>query len=654
MPPPKLYNALQNSILSKSFTLMRFLTFQIRSLSSTSSASAPATPSQDHVCHLILEQKSTSKAIETFRWASSLPNFTHSQSTYRALIHKLCTFRRFDNVKQLLDEMPDSIGIPPGDEIFVTIVRGFGRASMTRAVIKVLDLVYKFHSSPSLKIYNSILDVLVKEDIDIAREFYRKSMMESGKWKVGRARSLMYEMVEPNDVTFNILISGYCKEENLVQALVMLEKSFAMDFVPDIVSVTKVVEGLCKAGRVTEAAEVLDRVECMGASLDVVAYNTLIKGFCGVGKVKVGIHFLKQMESRGSLPNVDTYNILISGFCYSGMLDLALDLFNDMKTDGIRWNFATFDTIIRGLCSKGRIDEGFSILELMEESKEGSGGHISPYNSIIYGLFKQNRFDEAVEFLTKLGKMFPRAVDRSMTIFEHCKQGSIDDAKRVYDQMIDEGGVPSILVYDCLVHRLSENSCVREAVELMNEMIANNCFPVPSTFNAIIAGFCRQEKVESALKFMEDITARECETNAETYGPLINVTCKKGDLQKALQLFLEMIRNTFNVTKCNEIVVTSGASNISRGSTSSIHGCFSEVYSSSPNNVPSQGPIVENLFIINHTKTIPYVYDGDTLASLRDEEWQKVISNLEAGDKVQIVVAGLGFTMKKTSLSHIC
>ncbi|KAL1330929.1 hypothetical protein AAHE18_12G145100 [Arachis hypogaea] len=84
-----------------------------------------------------------------------------------------------------------------------------------------------------------------------------------------------------------------------------------------------------------------------------------------------------------------------------------------------------------------------------------------------------------------------------MTIFEHCKQGSIDDAKRVYDQMIDEG-------------------------------------------------FCRQEKVESALKFMEDITARECETNAETYGPLINVT------------------------------LTSGASNISRGSTSSIHGCFSE------------------------------------------------------------------------------
>jgi len=119
------------------------------------------------------------------------------------------------------------------------------------------------------------------------------------------------------------------------------------------------------------------------------------------------------------------------------MLDLALDLFNDMKTDGINRNFVTFDTMIRGLCSEGRIEDGFAILELMEETKEGSKGHVSPYNSIIYGLFKQNRFDEASEFLSKMGKLFPRAVDRSTTIVQKCKEGTIDDAKNVYDKMID-------------------------------------------------------------------------------------------------------------------------------------------------------------------------------------------------------------------------
>ncbi|KAK7307427.1 hypothetical protein VNO77_40479 [Canavalia gladiata] len=582
----KLWKALPHASTPYACYLRRFL-FQTHSSTYSSAA-----PSHEHISQLILDQKSASQALETFKWASTVPNFVHSQSTYRALIHKLCTFRRFDTVKQVLDEMPDSVGAPPGDDIFITIIRGLGRARMTRSVIKVLDLAYKFHGTPSLKIFNSILDVLVKEDIDIAREFYRKSMMGTGvegddytfgilmkglcltnrlgegfkllqliksrgvtpntvvyntllhalcrNGKVGRARSLMNEMEEPNDVTFNILISGYCKEENSVQALVLLEKSFSMGFVPDVVSVTKVLEILCNAGRVTEAAEVLERVESMGGSLDVVAYNTLIKGFCGAGKVKVGLHFLKQMESKGCLPNVDTYNILISGFCESGMLDLALNLFNDMKTDGIKWSFVTFDTVIRGLCSEGRMEDGFSILELMEESKEGSRGHISPYNSIIYGLFKQNRFDEAVEFLTKMGKLFPRAVDRSLRILEHCKEGTIEDAKSVYNQMIDEGGIPSILVYNSLVHEFSQEGSVREAVELMNEMIANNCFPIPSTFNAIIAAFCRQGKVESALKLVEDITSRGCVPNTETYSPLIDVLCRKGDLQKAMQIFIEM------------------------------------------------------------------------------------------------------------------
>ena len=70
----------------------------------------------------------------------------------------------------------------------------------------------------------------------------------------------------------------------------------------------------------------------------------------------------------------------------------------------------------------------------MEESKEGSRGKINPYNSIIYGLLKQNRFYDTGEFLKKTGNLFPRAVNRSLMILEHYKKGSIEDAERVCDQ----------------------------------------------------------------------------------------------------------------------------------------------------------------------------------------------------------------------------
>ncbi|KAL6959806.1 hypothetical protein U1Q18_039958 [Sarracenia purpurea var. burkii] len=550
-------------------------------------------PTHQHIAHLVLEQKTATQALQTFRWASKLPNFSHSQSTYRALVHKLCTLRRFDTVNQLLDEMPSSIGSPPDEDIFVTIARGLGRARMIRDVIKVLDLVSKFQETPSLKLFNSILDVLVKEDIDLARKFYREKMMECGvrgddytfgilmkglcltnridegfkllaaiksrgftpntviyntllhalckNGKVGRARSLMNEMVKPNEVTFNILISAYCKEANLVQALVMLEKTFSNGLVPDVVSVTKVIEILCNDGRVTEAAEVLERIESKGGTVDVVAYTTLIKGFCKAGKMKLALRFLKEMEGKGCLPNVDTYNVLIFGFCESGTLDSALDMFHEMKSAGISWNFVTFNTLIRGLCSGGRMEDGFKILELMEETKGGSEGHIGPYNSIIYGLYKENRLEEGVEFLTKMGKMFPRAVDRSSKILGFCEEGSIEDAKRLYDQMTGEGGIPSALVYASLIHGFCQQGRVKEAFELMNEMVGHSYFPVAMTFNAIITGLCRVGKVGSAFKLLEEIVGKGELPNIWSYSPLVEASCRKGDFQKAMSLLLQML-----------------------------------------------------------------------------------------------------------------
>lgn len=62
-------------------------------------------------------------------------------------------------------------------------------------------------------------------------------------------------------MTFNILISAYCGEGDLVQALVMLEKSFSEGYIPEVITVTKLVQLLCNDGRVSEAVEVLERVE---------------------------------------------------------------------------------------------------------------------------------------------------------------------------------------------------------------------------------------------------------------------------------------------------------------------------------------------------------------------------------------------------------
>ncbi|CAN8271258.1 unnamed protein product [Cochlearia groenlandica] len=581
-------------------SLLQLRCFSSQSLSpssSSSSSSSLSVPSDDHIIHLILDAKSPSGALETFQWASKFPGFTHSRPTYRSLIHKLCLFRRFETAHHMLDEMPTKIGLLPDDSIFITIIRGLGRARMIKRVISVIDLVSKFGIKPSVKVFNSVLDVLVKEDIDIARGFFRRKMMACGvhgdeytygilmkglcltnrisdgfkllqvmknrgglgpntvvyntlihalckNGKAGRGRSLMSEMKEPNVVTFNILISAYCNERKLIQSMVLLEKCFGFGFVPDVVTVTKVLELLCDEGRVSEALEVLERVEKNGGKIDVVACNTLVRGYCAVKKVRVAHRFFKEMERKGYLPNVETYNLLIAGFCEAGMLDSALDTFNDMKTDAVRWNFATFNTLIKGLCVGGRTNDGLKTLELMQDSENIHGAITDPYNSVIYGFYKEKRWEEALEFLLKMDKLFPRAVERSFKLINLCEKGGVDDVKTAYEQMIREGGVPNVVVSHCLIHRYSQEGYMEETLELINEMVTRGYLPQSATFNGVILGFCKKDSVVNGVKFVEDMAERGCVPDGDSYNPLVGEFCVKGDFEKAWLLFSRMVEKS--------------------------------------------------------------------------------------------------------------
>jgi len=73
------------------------------------------------------------------------------------------------------------------------------------------------------------------------------------------------------------------------------------------------------------------------------------------------------------------------------------------------------------------------------------------------------------------------------------------------------------------------------------------------------------------------------------------------------------------------------------------------VYSSSPDGITSDG--LKNVLVINHTKTTIQLYKRDVLSSLENEEWQRVVSNMEPGDKVEIVVVfGNSFVVMRTTV----
>ncbi|CAJ2655770.1 unnamed protein product [Trifolium pratense] len=77
---------------------------------------------------------------------------------------------------------------------------------------------------------------------------------------------------------------------------------------------------------------------------------------------------------------------------------------------------------------------------------------------------------------------------------------------------------------------------------------------------------------------------------------------------------------------------------------------LSVAYYSCSDNITSEG--CQGVLIINYTKTTIHAYKRDTLTSFEDEDWQSITSNLEPGNKVEVVVVfGEGFIVDKTTVS---
>ncbi|XP_061350461.1 disease resistance protein RUN1-like [Gastrolobium bilobum] len=77
------------------------------------------------------------------------------------------------------------------------------------------------------------------------------------------------------------------------------------------------------------------------------------------------------------------------------------------------------------------------------------------------------------------------------------------------------------------------------------------------------------------------------------------------------------------------------------------------VYSSNPENMAVES--VVSVLIINYTKCTILIYKGDTAMSFNDEDWEGLISNLGAGDNIEIFVAfENGMIVKETYIYLTC
>ncbi|XP_019090468.1 PREDICTED: pentatricopeptide repeat-containing protein At5g18475-like [Camelina sativa] len=257
--------------------------------------------------------------------------------------------------------------------------------------------------------------------------------------------------------------------------------------------------------------------------------------------------FNKASQQTGFNHNNATYNVLLDSLVRHKKF-LAVDaILHQMKYETCRFQESLFLNLMKHFSSFGlhdKVMDMFNLIQVIARVKPS----LRAISTCLNLLIDSGEVDLARKLLLyakhNLG-LLPNTCIFNILVKHHCKNGDIDSAFRVVEEMKRCGiSYPDSITYSTLINCLFAHSRSKEAMELFEVMISKEGFsPDPVTFNVIINGFCRSGEVERAKMILDFMKKNGCNPNVYNYSALMNGYSREGKVQEAKRIFREVKQN---------------------------------------------------------------------------------------------------------------
>ncbi|KAK6914598.1 Pentatricopeptide repeat [Dillenia turbinata] len=425
--------------------------------------------------------------------------------TYTALIHAYLKARRLSDANELFQIMI-SAGCIPNVVTYTALIDGHCKAGEVKRACQIyarmrgdvgitdVNMYFTVNSDskePNVYTYGALIDGLckahkVKEACDLLS-------------------SMSTEGCEPNQIVYDALIDGFCKVGKLDDAQEVFSKMSERGYSPNVYTYSSLIDRLFKDKRLDLALKVLSKMLENSCSPNVIIYTEMIDGLCKVGKTDEAFKLMLMMEEKGCPPNVVTYTAMIDGFGKVGKVDKCLELLRQMGSKSCAPNFVTYKVLINHCCAAGLLDEAYNLLEEMKQTYWPR--HITGFRKVIEG-FKR-------EFIISLGLLDELTENISapvtsvyrVLINSFCKAGRLEAALELHKEIsssllyssANKNMCSSLIQSLCLAHK------VDEAFKLYADMISKGAVPDISVFSILIKGLVKVDRWAEALQLSDSV-----------------------------------------------------------------------------------------------------------------------------------------------------
>lgn len=289
---------------------------------------------------------------------------------------------------------------------------------------------------------------------------------------------------QPNETTWAIVISACSSCGNSSPANSLVQKLNQKRIHLSYIGKTALLDMYAKRGSLKSAREIFDE---LGVYKNTVTWNAMISAYARVGNLTSARELFDKMPER----NVVSWNSIISGYAQNGQSALAIDLFKDMSaSDDPKPDEVTMVSVISACGHLGALELGNWAINIL--AKHHINLSISGYNSLI---------------------------------FLYSKCGSMDDAKRIFNEMKTR----DVVSYNTLIAGFAAHGHGMEAVKLLAKMKEESIEPDRVTYSVILTACSHAGLLEEGWNVFESIK----DPDADHYACVVDLLGRMGKVDEA-------------------------------------------------------------------------------------------------------------------------